>query len=160
MAHTRDTRPAPLCPVHGVPMLVRRTFGPFQYRYCTAAGCHQAARTVRRIPDHPAPPAPAPTDTPVAARPNVPPRGPRVDAPAAIGASHAPKPIVNRAIKNRLERLSPLGRYRPTSQRAANAPNDSKRGFTDPDRPSEEDTSTRGTQADPPLDSPNRPPGP
>ncbi len=38
-----------LCPVHGVQLLVGRTVGALQYRYCTVTGCHESARTKRKL---------------------------------------------------------------------------------------------------------------
>lgn len=44
-----NRRQRPVCPIHGVPLLVGRTRGRVQYRYCTIAGCHASMRT-RRYP--------------------------------------------------------------------------------------------------------------
>src|SRR5262249_26321424 len=148
-----------LWPVHGVPMLVRRTFGPFQYRYCTAAGCHQTARTVRYIPE-PNPAVDAPSQE-KSVRPAAP-RGPRIDGPTAVGARHVPKPIVNPSIKARL-RLNPSRRHRqhlPPNEAhdSAGPTNGSARSFTDPRRPAEEDRAQPGVLPELPLESPSRPP--
>jgi len=43
----RKTLPPPLCPVHGVPMLVRHASPIKQYRYCTIAGCRKSVRVDR-----------------------------------------------------------------------------------------------------------------
>lgn len=45
----------PICPVHGVQLLVGRTVGTVQYRYCPVSGCHESARTRRALnPKQPA----------------------------------------------------------------------------------------------------------
>jgi hypothetical protein len=49
----RPRRPPParpVCPLHDVPLLVGRTRGRIQYRYCPVAGCHESIRTVRQLP--------------------------------------------------------------------------------------------------------------
>ena len=106
MPRTRDTRPAPLCPVHGVSMLVRRTMGEVQYRYCSAPGCRESTRTRRALPDPP--PSASPVEESTKATPPVVPRDlkSRVDGPTAVGAGHVPRAIVNRAIKTKLELLA------------------------------------------------------
>ncbi|MFN0051314.1 MAG: hypothetical protein ACKV0T_03935 [Planctomycetales bacterium] len=38
----------PRCPHHDVPMLVGRTKGKLQYRYCNVPGCDESRRTRRR----------------------------------------------------------------------------------------------------------------
>jgi len=43
----RKTPPPPLCPVHGVRMLVRHASSTRQYRYCTVAGCDQTCQSNR-----------------------------------------------------------------------------------------------------------------
>jgi len=45
-------RDRPRCPVHDVPMLVKRTIQSVQYRYCPVAGCHQSRRTQRSLHPH------------------------------------------------------------------------------------------------------------
>ena len=44
----RPKPPVPVCPEHGIPMLVGRVVRRLQYRYCPIQGCSQSART-RRI---------------------------------------------------------------------------------------------------------------
>lgn len=39
----------PHCPIHGVQLLVGRTVGMVQYRYCTVPGCQESARTERKL---------------------------------------------------------------------------------------------------------------
>jgi hypothetical protein len=39
----------PHCPVHNVQLLVGRTVGAVQYRYCTVPGCHESIRTERKL---------------------------------------------------------------------------------------------------------------
>lgn len=43
----RPKPPLPLCPEHGVPLLVGRVMRQVQYRYCPIEGCRQSARTKR-----------------------------------------------------------------------------------------------------------------
>ena len=43
----------PLCPEHGVPMLVGRVVRRLQYRYCPIQNCCQSARTLRILPGRP-----------------------------------------------------------------------------------------------------------
>lgn len=51
MPHPQGNRqPRPVCPIHGVPLLVGRTRGRIQYRYCTISGCHESIRTRRQLP--------------------------------------------------------------------------------------------------------------
>ncbi|MGE5194924.1 MAG: hypothetical protein ACM3U2_20725 [Deltaproteobacteria bacterium] len=45
---TRKTPPPPLCPVHGVRMLVGHASRTRQYRYCRVAGCSET-RQVNRV---------------------------------------------------------------------------------------------------------------
>ena len=47
--HIRPKPPVPLCPEHGVPMLVGRVVRRLQYRYCPIPGCPQSARTMRIV---------------------------------------------------------------------------------------------------------------
>jgi len=43
----RKTPPPPVCPVHGVRMLVGHASRTRQYRYCTVAGCGESRRVDR-----------------------------------------------------------------------------------------------------------------
>ena len=43
----RKTPPPPLCPVHGVPMLVGHASRTRQYRYCRVPGCAQSQQNSR-----------------------------------------------------------------------------------------------------------------
>ncbi|MSR59519.1 MAG: hypothetical protein EXS05_18065 [Planctomycetaceae bacterium] len=43
----------PVCPAHGVPLLVGRTYGDVQYRYCTIEGCKHSICTKRPRPHRP-----------------------------------------------------------------------------------------------------------
>lgn len=49
----RPKPPIPLCPEHGVPLLVGRVVRRVQYRYCPVEGCRQSARTWRILPGRP-----------------------------------------------------------------------------------------------------------
>lgn len=40
-------QPQPVCPVHGVPMLVGSTRKRARYCYCPVEGCHQSAKQSR-----------------------------------------------------------------------------------------------------------------
>ena len=42
----------PLCPVHGLALLVGRTVGTVQYRYCRVPGCHESRTTLREKSPH------------------------------------------------------------------------------------------------------------
>lgn len=41
------TKPQPVCPKHGVPMLVNRTKGDVRYCYCPVPGCRESAKQIR-----------------------------------------------------------------------------------------------------------------
>jgi hypothetical protein len=43
----RKTPPPPLCPVHGVPMLVGHASRTRQYRYCRVSGCRETWQSNR-----------------------------------------------------------------------------------------------------------------
>lgn len=43
----RKTPAPPVCPEHGVPMLVRHVSRIWQYRYCTVEGCGKSERVER-----------------------------------------------------------------------------------------------------------------
>ena len=47
MKTRRKTRLPPLCPVHGVRMLVKHASRTLQYRYCTVPGCTKSLRVER-----------------------------------------------------------------------------------------------------------------
>lgn len=42
----------PLCPIHGLAMLVGRTIQDVQYRYCRVEGCTQSCITMRARSPH------------------------------------------------------------------------------------------------------------
>ncbi|MFM8218760.1 MAG: hypothetical protein ACKOJF_07535, partial [Planctomycetaceae bacterium] len=45
-------RERPCCPVHAGPMLVGRTVGRVQYRYCRVPGCRESCTTLRALHPH------------------------------------------------------------------------------------------------------------
>ena len=47
-----SVRDRPCCPVHAVPMLVGRTVGRVQYRYCQVPGCRESCTTLRALHPH------------------------------------------------------------------------------------------------------------
>ena len=52
----------PVCPVHGLAMLVGRTVDDLQYRYCRVDGCGASCTTLRRSAPHYAVGAQFPSD--------------------------------------------------------------------------------------------------
>lgn len=55
----KQRRSRPRCPVHLTQLLVGRTLGTLQYRYCPVPGCRMSLRT-RRLSFAEAPTEPAP----------------------------------------------------------------------------------------------------
>lgn len=58
----------PLCPEHGVSLLVKRTVGAVQYRYCQVPGCRHSMTTHRSFAPHKR--WPRENDSPVEVKPN------------------------------------------------------------------------------------------